>query len=79
MAVPAVTPVSANKCIGNDTEGNVVRQLYCLKGYDQLSQPIYTCAKWRKFRVTCPKLNQQCSTLSEAWVAAITVCNQRLF
>lgn len=75
----AVTPVSGNKCIGSDSTGNVVRQLYCLKGYDAQSRPIYTCAKWRKFRVTCPKLNQQCSTLSEAWVAAITVCNQRLF
>jgi hypothetical protein len=77
MAV--VTPLPANHCIGADAAGNTVYQLKCLKGLDDSDDPIYTCAKWRKFRVNCPKVNFQCSNLSEAWVAAITVCNQKLF
>ena len=75
----AVTPVSANKCVGSYADGTPNRQLYCNKGNDSLGDPIYTCATWRMFRVQCPKVNMQCSTLSEAYVAAITVCNQRLF
>lgn len=75
----AVTPVSANRCKGSFSDSTPNIQLYCLKGVDEMDQPIYTCATWKKFRVSCPKLNQLCSTRSEAWVAAITVCNQRLF
>lgn len=75
----AVTPVSGNKCVGSHADNTPNIQLYCLKGYDDQGDPIYTCATWRKFRVNCPKLNQLCSNLSEAWVAAVTVCNQRLF
>ena len=75
----AVTPVSANKCVGNYADGTPNIQLYCNKGLDDQGDPIYTCATWRKFRVQCPKVNQLCSTQSEAWVAAVTVCNQRLF
>lgn len=75
----AVTPVSANHCRGTREDNTPNVQLYCLKGEDENGDPIYTCATWRKFRVSCPKLNRQCSTLSEAYVAAVTVCNQRLF
>jgi len=75
----AVTPITGNKCIGNHEDGTPNLNLYCQKGVDEESEPIYTCATWRKFRVNCPKVNFQCSNLSEAWVAAITVCNQRLF
>lgn len=75
----AVTPVSANKCVGTFSDGSENIQLYCLKGNDAMGDPIYTCATWRKFRVQCPKLNQLCSNQSEAWVAAVTVCNQKLF
>lgn len=75
----AVTPVSANRCKGTFQDGTPDTQLYCLKGEDQMAQPIYTCATWKLFRVQCPKLNRQCSTLSSAYVAAITVCNQKLF
>ena len=70
----AVIPVSANKCVGSYENNDPNIQLYCLK-----SDATYTCATWRKFRVQCPKVNQLCSTQSEAWVAAITVCNQALF
>jgi|GEM_PF-2765545 hypothetical protein len=75
----AVTPVSANKCEGTYEDGEENIQLYCLKGNDQMGDPIFTCATWRKFKVQCPKLNQLCSNHSEAYVAAITVCNQKLF
>lgn len=77
--VAVVTPVPANSCIGNDSTGQTVRKLKCISGYDDEGDPITTCAGWRKFRVQCPKLNQQCSTLSSAWVAASVVCRQRLF
>lgn len=75
----AVPPLSGNKCKGTFEDDTPNIQLYCNKGEDQMGDPIYTCATWRKFRVSCPKLNSLCSTRSEAWVAAITVCNQRLF
>lgn len=75
----AVTPLPGNQCIGSDDTGTAIYQLKCVRGQDAQGDDIVTCATWRKFRVQCPKLNQQCSTLSEAYVAAITVCNQRLF
>lgn len=33
----------------------------------------------RFFLANCPRVNQLCSQFSGAWVAAATVCNQRLF
>ncbi len=75
----AVLPLTGNKCKGQYENGDPNIQLYCYTGNDDQGDPIYTCATWRKFRVNCPKLNQLCSTQSEAWVAAVTVCNQRLF
>lgn len=75
----AVTPVTANKCVGNYADGTPNLNHYCYKGLDQSGNPLYTCATWRKFRVQCPKVNMLCSTRSEAWVAAVTVCNQGLF
>lgn len=75
----AVTPVSGNKCVGRFADNTPNRQLYCLKGYDDQGDPIYTCATWRKFKVSCPKLNSLCSTLSEAYVAAVVVCRQHLY
>lgn len=75
----AVPPITGNKCVGSYEDGTVNRNLYCYKGDDDNGDPIYTCATWRRFKVNCPKVNFQCNTSSEAWVAAITVCNQRLF
>ena len=75
----AVTPVSGNKCLGSFVDGTPNRQLYCLKGYDDSGDPIFTCAKWRLFKVNCSKINSLCTNLSEAYVAAITVCNQHLY
>lgn len=77
MAV--VTPVSSNKCKGTYADDTPNIQLYCYKGNDENDDPIYTCATWRKFKVSCPKVNGLCSSRSSAWVSAITVCNQRLF
>ena len=76
----AYIPVSSiNHCIGENADGTVNRQLYCLKGFDDGGNPIYTCAKWRLFKVNCSKINSLCSNLSQAYVAAITVCNQHLY
>lgn len=75
----AVTPVFGNKCIGTFEDGTENIQLYCNKGNDQMGDPIFTCATWRLFKVQCPKVNSLCSNLSNAYVAAITVCNQKLF
>lgn len=78
MAV--VPPLPGNGCIGtNQNTLQPERKLKCLKGYDNQSQPVYTCAAWRRFRVQCPKINQLCNSRSEAWVAAVTVCNQHLY
>lgn len=34
---------------------------------------------WRFFYPKCPKINQLCNPQAGAYVAAVTVCNQRLF
>lgn len=77
MAV--VYPVSGNNCVGNYADGTVWIKKKCVKGQDDQGDDIITCAQWRYFYVTCPKLNRLCSTTSGAWVAANTVCQQRLW
>lgn len=74
-----VTPTSGNACIGKHFDGTVDRRLKCVKQLDDEGLPVYTCATWRFFRVNCPKINFQCSNLSGGYVAAVTVCNQKLF
>lgn len=37
------------------------------------------CGGWKYFLADCRKPNTMCSALSGAWVAASTVCGQRLF
>jgi hypothetical protein len=40
----------------------------------------YTCVKWRFFYPNCnPRSNVLCLSTAGAWVAAVTVCQQRLF
>ncbi|GAH00031.1 unnamed protein product [marine sediment metagenome] len=51
----------------------------CLKGYDNNGEPIYGEVEMRYFLANCPKINQLCSSTSGGYVAAVTVCNQRLF
>jgi hypothetical protein len=79
MAAILVPAITGNKCVGSYTDGSVLRKHFCKKGTDAQGDEIYTCATWRRFRVNCPKINFQCSSLSEAWVAAAVVCRQRLF
>jgi hypothetical protein len=72
MAV--VTPSVANHCVGTDINNEPDIRLKCRK-----SDGTNTCATWRLFYVQCPKVNQSCSSMSSAWVPAITVCNQNLW
>lgn len=37
------------------------------------------CGGWKYFLANCPKGNSLCSGMSGAWVAATTVCSQRLY
>lgn len=75
----ATPPLPSTNCRGTDKDGDVVANFKCLKGRDDQNSKIYTCTKTREFFVSCPKLNQQCNQFSSAYVAAITVCNQKLF
>lgn len=70
----AVTPTTSNKCVGKDKDGDPNLKLYCFKGDSK-----YTCATWKKFNANCINSNKNCNTTSQAWVAAITVCKQKLF
>jgi hypothetical protein len=79
----AITPTPAlpeNGCLGLEQDGVTVdRKLKCVKSEDEDGSKVYTCTTWRYFRVNCPKINFQCSSLSGAYVAAVTVCNQKLY
>ncbi len=37
------------------------------------------CGGWKYFMADCRKPNMMCSGMSGAWVAAATVCSQRLY
>lgn len=75
----AVTPVSGNNCRGTYADGTPHINLKCVKSLDDEGAPVYACNTWRYFRVNCPKINQQCSSISGGYVAAITVCTQKLY
>ena len=75
----AVTPLPSNGCKGTLSSGAADIRMKCVKELDEDGNPVFTCSTWRRFRVSCPKINSLCSTRSEAWVAAITVCNQHLY
>jgi hypothetical protein len=79
MAVAVVTPLPGNGCLGTNVDGTVNRHFKCVKTVENDGSKVYTCSTWRFFRVNCPKINFQCSSLSGAYVAAVTVCNQKLF
>lgn len=79
MANQTVVPVSGNNCRGKFPNGDPDIRFKCVKKLDNDGAPVFTCSTFRYFRVSCPKLNQQCSSLSGAYVAAVTVCNQKLF
>jgi len=77
MASQFVAPVVANDCVGTSTEGNPLPYFKCKK---ISADPVTTeCVTMRLFYVTCPKLNQLCNKLSNAYVSSVTVCRQNLF
>lgn len=76
-----LAPLAVNNCIGVRANGTFNRQLRCLRSVDSDgSNALYGCATWKYFRVQCPPTaaNVMCNSLSGAYVAAITVCNQHL-
>lgn len=77
MASQFVAPVVANDCLGTSVDGDPLPYFKCKK---IAANPVRTeCVTMRKFYVTCPKLNQLCNKLSNAWVASVVVCRQNLF
>jgi len=46
---------------------------------NSVGSEVTTTVTMRLFFANCPKINQLCSSKSNGYVAAITVCNQRLF
>lgn len=75
----AIPALPSNRCRGTFADGTAKVQHLCLKGFDDQGEKIMTCTTWRLFSVKCPKVNFLCNDRSTAYVAAVTVCNQRLF
>ena len=77
MADQFVAPVVANDCVGTTIDGEAMPWFKCKK---VAANPVRTeCVNMRLFYVTCPKLNQLCNKLSNAYVASVVVCRQNLF
>jgi hypothetical protein len=80
MSFPIIAPTPiGNRCIGQNSDGSVNAEFRCVKMTDVDGTRIYNCVGMRFFLVTCPAVNQLCSTTSGAYVAAVTCCNQGLF
>lgn len=75
----AIAPVSGNNCRGVYADGTQNLRLKCVKSLDGEGQPVFACTTWRFFKVSCPKLNQTCSSVAGAFLPAITVCRQKLY
>ena len=69
-----VSPTVANGCIGVTQDDDSVNWFKC-KNVDGTKD----CRTQRYFYVTCPHVNSMCSQLSGAYVAATTICGQRLY
>lgn len=77
MASQFVAPVVANNCIGTDVDGNPMPWFKCKRTAEN---PVNTqCNNMELFYATCPKLNQLCNKLSNAYVASVVICRQSLF
>lgn len=74
----ATTPTPGNGCIGTYANGDPDIRLKCLKETTD-DGDVFNCSTMRLFRVNCSKINRQCNSISSAYVAAITVCSQRLW
>lgn len=79
LIMAAIPPLSGNNCRGVYENGLPNIKVKCVKNLDDEGAKVFSCVTWRYFRVSCPKLNQQCSSLSGAFLPAITVCTQKLF
>ncbi len=77
MASQFVAPVIANNCIGTTVDGSAMPWFKCKK--IAASPATKECVNMRLFYVKCPKLNQLCNSLSNAYVSSVTVCRQNLF
>lgn len=67
----------ANNCVGTNVDGNPLPRFTCKKTG---ATPVKTdCINMRLFNVSCPKINQSCNTLSNAYVAAVILCRQNIF
>lgn len=75
----ATLPLPPNHCRGTNADGTPDNEFYCLKEIDNDGNPVYSCVTMRYFKVTCTAINQQCNSLSGAYVAAVTICNQKLY
>lgn len=75
-----VTPVSGNHCIGQFATGEADYRFRCVSSHDDDGNPVYSCTTKQMFNAQCLNgINRRCSSTSRAFVAAITVCIQRLF
>lgn len=74
-----VTPTPARGCRGTYEDGTANIQLKCMKGLDGDGDKTFNCSTMRYFKVNCSKINVLCSSVSGAFVPAITICNQRLW
>jgi len=72
MAV--IAPTISNGCLGEDRDGEALRHFKCKENDGD-----YSCRTQKFFYVTCANPIVLCNQLSGAYVAAVTVCNQRLF
>lgn len=72
MAV--VAPTISNGCLGSDIDGEALRYFKC-----KADDGSRTCQTQKFFYVTCANPIITCNQLSGAFVAAVTVCGQRLY
>lgn len=50
-----------------------------LPPYRNCSKELSTCGGWKYYYAKCSRKNPLCKPNSGAWVAATTVCSQKLF
>jgi len=70
-----VAPVVANHCIGTDIDGNALYYMLCQNDATDTKQ----CVTMKKFLASCGPGQYNCSAISSAYVASVTVCNQNLY
>lgn len=81
VSYPVIYPLPiGNGCVGQNSDGSVWREQKCVTGYDVTGNKIYSCTTMLYFYAQCEAGTiLQCNPLSGGYVAANTVCNQKLF